>query len=364
MKKCFILLLAFCLLVCSTASANSWGLHTVMFDAVSATHDWDDYTALSKLAEIELTDVDGNAEAIAVLQSKYHHVLLTSGTAEDDRTQFIRDAVTTAVWQPGDDGHTFDALQPLENGGFGFTLICDGTERFTFTQGGDIFRLASAQLGEISFVWSKAQRAYLVQGAHVPDGVQWAPPYGQLLLTDFNIRLFPRSAEEVERVNQLIKTIGVGFPARKNAMDRKASGTLPVYSAPSESAWRAANGKASVSLKGPTWVLAVIQNAEGVWTCIEYSVSERTSRIGYVRSNVLPLSDMQTFANLPMRTTMATTLTDDPDVSQYPQKQLPAGAEVTVLADYNMYYAYVQSEINGKTFCGFIPLRALAPEAD
>ncbi|NCB06445.1 MAG: hypothetical protein EOM69_13110, partial [Clostridia bacterium] len=313
MKKCFIFLLAFCLLTCSTASANSWGLHTMMLDAVTATHDWDDYTTPTTRAEIEFPDADGNAEAVAVLQSKYHSVLLTCGTAEDDRTPFIRDAVTTAVWQPGDDGHSFDALLPLDNGCAGFILVCDGADQFTFTQSGDIYRLTSAQLGEVSFVWSRDASAYLVRGGDAPDGIAWAPPYGQIHLSDFNIRLFPRSAEEADRLNRLVDTIGVGFPTRKNAMDAHAKGTLPVYSAPSEKAWRAAKGKASVSLKGPVWVLAMTQNAEGVWTCIEYGVSARTSRIGYVRSNLGPLMNMIDFANLPMRTSMDTYLTDDPD---------------------------------------------------
>ena len=57
-------------------------------------------------------------------------VLLTSATAEDDRTQFVRFAVTTAVWQPEDDPHAFDGLEAPSGGDGGFTLCFDGSERY------------------------------------------------------------------------------------------------------------------------------------------------------------------------------------------------------------------------------------------
>ncbi len=357
-------LLAALLPICSTASANSWGLNTVMLDAVSATHDWDDYTSLSDQAEVQFTDVDGLPVAVAVLHSRYHNVLLTSATAEDDRTQFVRYAVTTAVWQPEDDAHTFDALLPLDDGSAGFTLCCDGTERYRFALSSDTYRLVSAQVGETSFFWSEDQACYQVLGEDVLSGASWVPPDGQITLTDFNISLFPRSVDEVAGLNTLTDQIGARLVAQDSVIDRQAEGTLAVYSAPSESAWCAAGGKASVSLKETVWILGVTENAEGVWTCIEYNVSSRTARIGYVKANLTSGCDVCAFTGLLLNTAEDTGLTDDPDVSQYPQKEIPAGTELNVLAVYNAYYAYVESEIDGQTFRGFVPLRALQAGAE
>lgn len=129
-KRIFIVVLAALLCLGSAASANGWGLKTVMLDAVSATHDWDDYTTFSDRAEVQFRDADGLPVAVTVLGSRYHNVLLTSATAEDDRTQFVRFAVTTAVWQPEDDPHAFDGLEAPSGGDGGFTLCFDGSERY------------------------------------------------------------------------------------------------------------------------------------------------------------------------------------------------------------------------------------------
>lgn len=361
MKKHFWLLLLALILLCSTASANSWGLKTVMLDAVSATHDWDDYTTLSDQAEIQLTNRDGLPVAVAVLHSRYHNVLLASATAEDDRTQFVRYAVTTAVPQPGENEQPPVELVAGDNS---FTLRCGDAEQFSFALDMGIYRLVSAQVGETSFFWSKDPAYYQVLSANVLDGASWVPPEGQLRLPDFNINLFPRSVDEVCRLNLLTDQISARLETQDSVIDRQATETMAVYSAPSANAWRAAKGKASVSLKEAVLVLGVTDNAEGRWTCIEYHVSNRTARIGYVKGDLLPGCDACAFNTLSLTTSEDTYLTDDPDVSQYPQKEVPAGTALSVLAVYNAGYAYVESDIGGQPFRGFVPLRALQPGSE
>ncbi len=352
----FLALLIVLLLTASTAYANDWGLRTVMLDAVSATHDWDDYTCPGARAEIQFTDACGLPVAVAVLNSRYHTVLLTTSTAEDDRTQFVRHAVTTAVWQPENDTHLFTALLPLADGSGGFTLCYDETERYCFATQGDNYKLSYAQTGGTAFAWDAVRTGYCVSGENVPDDALWFPPDGQITMTDFNISLFPHSADEAAQLNALTGRIRARLKVQDYVIDRRAKKTLAVYSAPSEGAWRAANGKASVSLKKTVQVFGVTENEEGMWTCVEYGVSNRTSRIGYVKGNLLPGCDAIPLTALSLTASRDTYLTDDPDVSQYRQKEIPAGTELTVLAVYNAYYAYTESRIDGKAFRGFVPL--------
>ena len=59
-----ILLLACMILICTGASANSWGLKGKLYQAVEQSKAWDDYTTLS------------NQEgSFAVMQARYHHAL-------------------------------------------------------------------------------------------------------------------------------------------------------------------------------------------------------------------------------------------------------------------------------------------------
>ena len=53
MRKCFILILTAVMLctvlLCSSASANSWNLKGKLLQAMIKTHDWDDYILLGTL---------------------------------------------------------------------------------------------------------------------------------------------------------------------------------------------------------------------------------------------------------------------------------------------------------------------------
>ena len=56
-----------------------------------------------------------------------------------------------------------------------------------------------------------------------------------------------------------------------------------------------------------------------------------------------------------------TWLTDDPDASQYPRADIPEGAALTALDVYDLFYAYVETTLDGQTVRGFVPLRDLRP---
>ena len=149
--------------------------------------------------------------------------------------------------------------------------------------------------------------------------------------------------------------------------------TVPVYSAPSESSVRFAKGKASVNLREPAKFYGLTR--DGNWALIEYEVSDRTSRFGYVKRSDLPSSVTWKYnissIDVPVTVTQDTFLTDDPNVSQYQQMTLNAGSSVRLLGKYREWYAYVETTLDGKTVRGFVPRACLrwpmpteeAPEA-
>ena len=76
-------LLAVLILLCGTASANSWGLSGKLLQAVEQTNTWDDYTRLS------------NQEGpFAVMYTRYHYALFF---ADNEKRLHV---YTTAVYQP------------------------------------------------------------------------------------------------------------------------------------------------------------------------------------------------------------------------------------------------------------------------
>ena len=58
---------------------------------------------------------------------------------------------------------------------------------------------------------------------------------------------------------------------------------------------------------------------------------------------------------MPVTVTQDTFLTDDPNVSQYRQMTLNAGSSVRLLGLYDLWYAYVETTLDGRTVRGFVP---------
>lgn len=370
------------LLICITllsalpvfASANQWGLTGALYSAVADAGDtWDAYRAAAQAGE-----------NLAIMKSRYHQVLL-----------YLRDGVlrtyTKAVYQPGTE--MSPTLEKTQNG---FVLAYGPEERYTFVLGQEGYLLEQAQVGSLTLTgcWNEdgtdIYRYQAVQGA---DSAIW---YAMQHLGDFNISLFPRSVDEIRRLNLLQGALSSGdslFPRSDGdipSVGRYAQigkGTEAVYSAPyGESAWRAADGKAAVGLEGELWLLRTYYNVNEskAYACIRYAVSQRTQRIGFIRGTTLEpdadtawATDESIWApydmllNVPLRTVSDTYLTDDPDVSQYPQFDVPAGTVFSCRALYGESYAYVSAEVQNGKFVdggsivwGFVPLRALEPVYD
>ena len=141
--------------------------------------------------------------------------------------------------------------------------------------------------------------------------------------------------------------------------------TVPVYAAPSEDAWRGANGRAAVSLAGPFTLLASFGN-EG-WWLIEYENGGGARRVGYIPQQAydraVPYGWWLIAMTLPL--CEDATMTDDPHGARREIARFAAGESLTVLGYYDGLWAYAQTEIDGKTARGFVPLRALTtPEEE
>ena len=341
------------------ALANGWGLKRgLMLNAVSKTHDYDEYSAL---AQLKVQDGE-----VAVMASRYHAVLLF---AYEFNGKTRLDAYHTAVLQPDEKGYKKVKLQRRDPG---FVLQYSDMELYftpLLSNEALTYVLESGALGSLT-VQAGGENSELTSYLTVSDGKNSVKWYGWQhatpSLAEFNLRLFPRTMDELGAMRELIHVVAPQFvdyelySADEMPGDAGAS-TVPVYSAPGDGSVRFAKGKASVNLREPAKFYGFTQ--DGNWALVEYTVSGRTSRFGYVRRSELPSSVTWKYnissIDMPVTVTQDTFLTDDPNVSQYRQMTLKAGGSVRLLALYGAWYAYVETTLEGKTVRGFVPRACL-----
>lgn len=178
--------------------------------------------------------------------------------------------------------------------------------------------------------------------------------------------LLPHSLDEVRRMNRVMAYLADdALSGAWATIDLKQDRVVPVYAAPSEDAWRGANGRAAVSLAEPFTLLASFGN-EGCWL-IEYETGDGARRVGFILQQAydraVPYGWWLIPMTLPLREDAA--MTDDPHGGRREIARFAAGESLTVLGYYDGLWAYVQTEIDGKTARGFLPLRALTtPEEE
>ncbi len=341
------------------ALANGWGLKRgLMLNAVSKTHDYDEYSAL---AQLKVQDGE-----VAVMASRYHAVLLF---AYEFNGKTRLDAYHTAVLQPDEKGYNKVKLQRKDPG---FVLQYSDMELyFTPLLSNEMltYTLESGTIGSLT-LQAGGENSELTSYLACTDGTNKTNWYGWQHATpsleEFNLRLFPRTMDELGAIRELSHVVAPQFvdyelySADEMPGDAGAS-TVPVYSAPSEGSVRFAKGKASVNLREPAKFYGLTQ--DGNWALVEYTVSGRTSRFGYVRRSELPGSVTWRYTlpsvDMPVTVTRDTFLTDDPNVSQYRQMTLKMGGSVRLLALYGPWYAYVETTLEGKTVRGFVPRASL-----
>lgn len=367
MKKFLTLLLSCTLLTAAAAPAlaNQWGLTGGVLDIVSKDDTYADYdTAIAEDGN-SVTDL-GVQLSHAILESRYHRVLIAAAARTDKiwRTEVVS---ATAVYQPGDKRGDAPNTPALTGDGCTFTLTYgtgDTAEEYVFTYDdvGDYY-LTHVTYGTGSWEYSHAFQ-YADDGLIFwQSGVEETfAPIGEdtwrtdgITLSEFNIAQMPRNLAEVRRVNSVSAVLTEAAPdlmSEAATLPADSDGErLAVYSAPDTASFRAADGKASVS-RGED--CSVLGTADG-WTLVQYDVSFRTGRIGYVQGELT--DNALTLGNVPLVAQVETFLTDDPFVSQHAHITIPAGAEMTGLAKCGEFYAYVELAQDGVTYRGFVPLK-------
>lgn len=130
---------------------------------------------------------------------------------------------------------------------------------------------------------------------------------------------------------------------------------LAVYSAPSQKAWRGANGKAAVSTNGEIWVCG----QENGWLLVLYEVNSGKMRSGYIEiskvKGKVPNCPELCFDPKQAVLNASADLTDDPVYTSSKIATLKKGSKVTLLSSYENL-AYVETKVKKKTVRGFLPL--------
>ena len=361
MKKMLLIALACLLLAVSTALANGWGLKGGAYDVISQDDRYEGYTAVADDGNDSLTDV-GQVNHV-VMENRYDAFLMAvSRTDKGWQADVVNHA---AVYQPGDEWRAYLPAPQLEHTGDGFRLSYGEKENYTFLWNGEEYVLSDVRY--------EADTDYADCYMLVKEGLEFwhSNPEGSFLpigdgmwpavitLEEFNITQMPRYLSHLRQLTMTANAL-MDAPRLKAAAvweGVKDGATLAVYSAPDASSFRAAEGKASVSLGGDITIYGTVDG----WTLVGYEVSPRTSRIGYVNRELSeePLA----FGEVALRASMDTFLTDDPFVSQYAQVKIPEGARLTGLTQCGEYYAYVEYQAD-KLYRGFVPLKDLMPVYD
>ena len=136
--------------------------------------------------------------------------------------------------------------------------------------------------------------------------------------------------------------------------------TYAVYSAPSDTSFRAANGKALLSTND--WVQVFFE--EDGYLLVQYAISRHQYRIGYIKadavSNLSEVAEIGSWANYPAQVLHTSALTDDPLNSCGAVMTLTAGQQVTYLGQLGQEWAFVETTTaQGQRIRGFVELSDL-----
>ncbi|MDO5436483.1 MAG: SH3 domain-containing protein [Clostridia bacterium] len=329
----FVLLLTVCS-VFGCALANSWGLTGPLLRYVMDIKDLEDYSSVTEYYRKNCRT------SAAVMRSRYHNILLVYGTdANGDQTVWRS---TTAVWQPGEMDDTTPVVTCTDGS---VTLKTDSFSTFVFTWDNveNTFLLTRAEYGDFSLS--------LRDGMYCTDSGQiWqARPID---IQTFNVSLFPRTEYDVLRMNRVRAAVSDAADLWYEDVTAADGKTLPVFSAPDTGSYRAAKGKASVNTAGDLRLLASV----GDWDLVEYEVSYRTCRTGWISKASLSKNAPVMMTDVPVLS--AEYLTDDPFRSQYRTFNGTELMNIHLLALADPFYAYASAETtDGQTVWGFVPVR-------
>lgn len=149
-------------------------------------------------------------------------------------------------------------------------------------------------------------------------------------------------------------------------VELKSNQLLHVYSAPSKTSWRGANGKASVNTNGAVYAAGW----ESGWLLVMYETNNGSVRVGYVDHSQMkgsvPVDTMLNYAYETAKVEKKCVLTDDPARTNSAITTLNPGTEVTYLTCYfnRSAWDYIETEVDGKTVRGFVKAGSISVMSD
>lgn len=347
-------LAAFCLClallaVCGSAWADQWGMSGEMSAFLKRSGDYDDvkYPQLSsgyKPDRAFMTFiVRKNGENTLVLLQRGENGSLQEIGRYPGALRRLPDGRSSEFWQFGED--------------VGFTLknMWGNTgEEYTFAWNGTEMVLLHANNGSIIYTLREDGCGYSVDDGF--ETFRWMQR--PLALAEFRMDLLPRTTrqaylEKAATDDWACEVIDYG---KRVTVDLKQNRNLPVYAAPSEEAFRAAKGKAAVSLSAPFDVLGV---CPGGWYMVEYEISRAERRLGFVQGLDVPQAQELMLQGVMGGLARATVVTDDPHGSRRALTTLPAGAGVRVFGLLDAHWLMIECDVDGRRAMGFVPVGAL-----
>lgn len=341
-----------------SALANSWNLPKELLGLFDGNPEYLDYYRTA--SDGKTGDNHPEGTAVFVMTSRYHNQLFIA--AQTGNRWEITAQSTIALYQPEDERARECTIEKISEDCFTlsypgevytFALMPSnvGGSRWVLTGGASLESGCDMVLqGEVNYVFSQNGEESLWNIEAIP-------------LEAFNIALMPKTLKEVRHLNgvtALTNEIWLrGYPHPPTGEKE----LVPVYGAPEEKAWRGGEGKASVSLKEDFNLIGKEEEKEN-WCLVEYSISPRSRRIGYINHKSLweeahPFSFTHKVVPLGEETFM----TDDPNCSQREIATLEKGTMVDVLGTFNPFYLYVESRIGEQQVRGFIPVKTIGVEA-
>lgn len=276
-------------------------------------------------------------DARIIIASGAHYQLIAAAKQENGWESAV--VSTNAVYQPSE-GYGVPTLTRTEDG---FELAYpEAGEVYRFALRHDstnhpIYTLVFAKMGDI-VVTKRENFGYLVTQGE--DGAVWSK---MVTLADFNIHQMPRGTADVRRMNEMACGLQRFANVRKDGVKEIRQ----------------------------EWRRVPIQTVCGTYLTDDPHVSEahqeelpagtKLTALGYCGWAQLGKHGDEWTADLvrvPMLTAYATYLTDDPNVSEYHQAELPAGTKLTALSHPSGWaYIYVEATVDGKITRGFVPQR-------
>ena len=135
-------------------------------------------------------------------------------------------------------------------------------------------------------------------------------------------------------------------------------GNCPVYTAPSTSAYRGANGKASVDTNHDMWV-GGFETGSG-WLMVRYDINGGTARVGYIPPEYIrgfkTDIDKLKFSYIEQKASGSIKITDNPLNSNTFFATLSPGETYYILGQYTYYgnWWYIECYVDGQVARGFI----------